>query len=119
DGEIVLRRHAGDDTQVQSVVRPYGEAKSGKGAADRQGMPGDPAAGSDRRGANILMISRRHFLYLSAAAARAGAQMSSRENVDHVLKGQPVDRPPFSFWHHFGLEKLPGDRQAEATLNFH
>src|SRR5436190_1374432 len=82
-------------------------------------MPGDPAAGSDRRGANILMISRRHFLYLSAAAARAGARMSSRERVDHVLKGQAVDRPPFSFWHHFGLEKLPGDRQAEATLNFH
>jgi uroporphyrinogen-III decarboxylase len=67
------------------------------------------------------MLSRRHFLYCSAAAGviRAGAQMSSRERVDHALKGHAVDRPPFSFWHHFGLEKLPGDRQAEATLAFH
>src|SRR5438270_6314732 len=65
------------------------------------------------------MFTRRDFLYLTAAAAGAGTQMSSRERVDHVLKGQAVDRPPFSFWHHFGLEKFPGERQAEATLNFH
>ena len=65
------------------------------------------------------MLTRRDFLYLSAAAAAAAPRMSSRERVDHVLKGEPVDRPPFSFWHHFGLEKFPGERQAEATLNFH
>ena len=65
------------------------------------------------------MFTRRDFLYLSAAAARAGVRMSSRERVDHVLKGEPVDRPPFSYWHHFGLEKFPGERIAEATLNFH
>src|ERR1044072_9082827 len=66
------------------------------------------------------MPTRRDFLYLSAAATlRAGAPMSSRERVDHVLKGQPVDRPPFSFWYHFGLEKFPAERHVEATLNFH
>ena len=65
------------------------------------------------------MLTRRDFLYLSAAAAAAAPRMSSRERVDHVLKGEPVDRPPFSYWHHFGLEKFPGERQAEATLNFH
>jgi uroporphyrinogen decarboxylase len=67
------------------------------------------------------MLTRRDFLYFSAAAASAvaSAKMSSRERVDCALKGQAVDRPPFSFWHHFGLEKFPGERQAEATLDFH
>jgi uroporphyrinogen decarboxylase len=30
-----------------------------------------------------------------------------------------VDRPPFTFWYHFGLEKEPGFRHAQATLDFH
>ena len=30
-----------------------------------------------------------------------------------------VDRPPFSYWYHFGLEKEPPDRFAQTTLNFH
>jgi uroporphyrinogen decarboxylase len=67
------------------------------------------------------MLTRRDFLYFSAAAATAGAnaKMPARERVDCALKGQAVDRPPFSFWHHFGLEKFPAERQAEATLEFH
>jgi uroporphyrinogen decarboxylase len=35
------------------------------------------------------------------------------------LKGQDVDRLPFTVWYHFGLETFPGSRHAEATLSFH
>jgi uroporphyrinogen decarboxylase len=65
------------------------------------------------------MFSRRHFLYLSAAGAFGAGRMNGKERVNRALKGQDVDRPPFTFWHHFGLEKEPGDRHAEATLAFH
>jgi len=65
------------------------------------------------------MFSRRHFFYLSAAAATAAPAMSGKERVDHVIRGEPVDRTPFSFWHHFGLEKFPAGRHAKATLEFH
>jgi uroporphyrinogen decarboxylase len=67
------------------------------------------------------MFSRREFLYLTGAAAALGATapLTSKQRVDRALEGKDVDRTPFSFWHHFGLEKLPGDRQAQATLEFH
>ncbi|MFN7996422.1 MAG: uroporphyrinogen decarboxylase family protein [Bryobacteraceae bacterium] len=65
------------------------------------------------------MFSRREFLYLAAASALSAGKMTSKERVDRALKGQDVDRNPFTFWHHFGLEKFPGDRHAQATLEFH
>jgi uroporphyrinogen decarboxylase len=65
------------------------------------------------------MFTRRQFLYLSAAAASGAAGMTSTERVNRALKGQDVDRPPFSFWHHFGLENQPGAKHAEATLDYH
>jgi uroporphyrinogen decarboxylase len=46
-------------------------------------------------------------------------QMSKLERVKAVLQGDRVDRLPFTFWHHFGLEKLPGEKHAEATLAFY
>lgn len=45
--------------------------------------------------------------------------MTSKERVDRALRGEDVDRPPFTFWHHFGLEQYPGERHAQATLDFH
>ena len=45
--------------------------------------------------------------------------MTKIERVKAVLRAERVDRPPFTFWHHFGLEKLPGEKQAEATLDFY
>ncbi|MGO8786692.1 MAG: uroporphyrinogen decarboxylase family protein [Terriglobia bacterium] len=45
--------------------------------------------------------------------------MSSRERVDRALEGRDVDRTPFSFWHHFGLQKEPPGRFVQATLDFH
>ena len=61
------------------------------------------------------MFSRREFLMAGAAAA--APRMNPRERVDRALRGQEVDRTPFSFWHHFGLEKQPGERHAEATVS--
>jgi uroporphyrinogen decarboxylase len=49
----------------------------------------------------------------------AQAPLSSRERVDRALKGREVDRTPFSFWHHFGLQKEPPERFVQATLEFH
>ena len=67
------------------------------------------------------MFSRRQFFYLTATGALAAASpgMTGKQRVDRALKGRDVDRTPFSYWHHFGLEKLPGQRVAEATLAFH
>jgi uroporphyrinogen decarboxylase len=69
------------------------------------------------------MLSRRRFFACTTAGAAAAfaapARMSSKERVDRALRGQEVDRPPFTFWHHFGLQELPGERHAKATLEFH
>ncbi len=65
------------------------------------------------------MLSRRDLLAGAAAGTGAASKLSPRERVDRALKGADVDRPPFSFWHHFGLEKFPGERHAQATLEFH
>jgi len=67
---------------------------------------------------------RREFLF-SAGAATAlvsrpvfgAAGLSRKERVDRALKGLDVDRPPFSFWHHFGLKTA--EAHAERTLAFH
>lgn len=69
------------------------------------------------------MISRRELLLGAAASAWAQApsksKLTGKERVDRALRGEDVDRVPFTFWHHFGLEKYPGDRLAAATLEFH
>ena len=65
------------------------------------------------------MITRRTLLFGSSAAILTGAAMTPRERVDRVLAGQEVDRTPFTFYYHFGLEKQPGDRHAKATIEWH
>ncbi len=66
------------------------------------------------------MITRRSlFLVPLAALAQPAGKLNSRERVDRALKGVEVDRPPFTFWHHFGLEKEPPEKFANATLDFH
>lgn len=59
---------------------------------------------------------RRSFLLGVAAVAR-GAGLNPKQRIDRALEGRDVDRPPFSFWHHFGLH-TPEDH-ARATLEFH
>jgi len=41
------------------------------------------------------------------------------ERVKRALKGEEVDRPPFSFWYHFGLQHMPGRKHAEAEIDFY
>jgi uroporphyrinogen decarboxylase len=69
------------------------------------------------------MTSRRQFLTgaaaLAAPAFLRGAEISSRERVDRVLRGDDTDRPPFSFWHHFLDKDKPGEAHARVTLDFH
>ena len=43
--------------------------------------------------------------------------MSASERVHAAIKGQPVDRVPFVFWHHFKPQGS-GKRMAELTLEF-
>lgn len=45
--------------------------------------------------------------------------MSPVERVEHALKGEDVDRTPFSFWHHFLDERKPPESHAKSTLDFH
>ncbi len=68
------------------------------------------------------MVTRRKFFVTSAAAAAASAapsQLDYKQRVDRALKGQQVDRSPYSFWYHFLDQDGPGSRHAENTLNFH
>ncbi len=46
-------------------------------------------------------------------------KLTSKARIDRALRGEDVDRPPFTFWYHFRLHKFPGERHAAATLDFH
>ena len=59
------------------------------------------------------------MLAAAGTQVRGTSAMSSKERVDRALRGQDVDRPPFSLWHHFELEKFGPKRHAQATLEFH
>ncbi len=43
--------------------------------------------------------------------------MTASERVHAALKGEPVDRVPFCFWHHFKPEGS-GEKQAALTMEF-
>ena len=45
--------------------------------------------------------------------------MNKIERVTSALKGDEVDRPPFGFWYHFGLQHMPGSKHAEAEIGFY
>ena len=76
------------------------------------------------------MFSRRVFLRFAGALTADGAtrsmllasgrsQMTKVERAKAAVHGERVDRVPFTYWHHFGLEKQPGERHAEATIAFY
>lgn len=44
--------------------------------------------------------------------------MDKIERVRAALAGQPVDRPPFTAWYHFGNQHAPAERCAQAHLEF-
>ena len=65
------------------------------------------------------MVHRRAFLAATTAfIVRGAAPMTSKDRVNLVLQGKTPDRAPFSFWHHFHDEKLPGIKHASATLDY-
>ncbi len=45
-------------------------------------------------------------------------QMSHRERVATVLRGEEVDRPPVSMWRHFFTDETSAEGLAEAMLGF-
>lgn len=45
--------------------------------------------------------------------------MNKIERVTNALNGQEVDRPPFSFWYHFGLQHMSARTHAEAEIDFY
>lgn len=45
--------------------------------------------------------------------------MNKIDRVTQALRGQEVDRPPFSFWYHFGLQHGPGRKHAEVEIDFY
>ena len=61
---------------------------------------------------------RREFLFSAAAVTAFGAaRLDRKARVDRAMKGEDVDRPPFSLWHHFGL--TTAESHAARTLEFH
>ena len=45
--------------------------------------------------------------------------MNKIERIRTALEGKEVDRPPFSFWYHFGLQHTSGQKHAEAEIDFY
>jgi uroporphyrinogen decarboxylase len=65
-------------------------------------------------------LTRRTFLLASAAPALLrGEAMTSKERIEAALRDASADRPPFTLWHHFGLEQQGAEAHANATLQFH
>jgi len=60
---------------------------------------------------------RRNFLLGTAVSVLRGAALNPKERVGRALQGRDVDRPPFSFWHHFGLKTA--EDHARSTLDFY
>ena len=75
------------------------------------------------------MLNRRNFLYTAAATTglalanpvfgrEAGsAKLTHKERVDRALKGQDLDRPPFTFYHHY--KRPTPELEANDHLEFH
>lgn len=67
-------------------------------------------------------MNRRSFLLGATAFSASGfaqkTKMTPKERVNLVLAGKKPDRVPFTFWHHFGDQKLPGLKHAASTLEF-
>lgn len=75
------------------------------------------------------MTNRRNFLASAAAAASTvlvsplfgtgsgSSKFSHKERVDRALRGQEVDRPPFTFYHHY--KRPTAVQEAQDHLDFH
>src|ERR1700691_2020301 len=73
-------------------------------------------------------MNRRTFLQTAAATAGLAlarplvakatpATLTHKERVDRALSGQDVDRPPFTFYHHY--KRPTAQLEAQDHLDFH
>ena len=51
------------------------------------------------------------------ASFASPARLSHKERVDRALRGEDVDRPPFSLWHHY--KRPTAELEAQDHLEFH
>src|ERR1700678_2048039 len=75
------------------------------------------------------MLNRRNFLSIAAATAglalakpsfgkgAAGSKLTHKERVDRALHGKDVDRPPYTFYHHY--KRPTAQLEANDHLEFH
>ena len=75
------------------------------------------------------IMNRRKFLSSTAAAAAlaltkpvfgrkaASSALSHKERVDRALRGEDLDRPPFTFYHHY--KRPTAQLEARDHLEFH
>jgi uroporphyrinogen decarboxylase len=73
------------------------------------------------------MLNRRSFLSAAATASlalakpsfgtKAASTLNHKERVDRALLGQDVDRPPFTFYHHY--KRPTAQLEAQDHLAFH
>ncbi len=74
------------------------------------------------------MMNRRTFLSTAAAAplaltkpafgkAPGASVLRHKERVDRALRGEDLDRPPFTFYHHY--KKPTAQLEAQDHLDFH
>jgi uroporphyrinogen decarboxylase len=75
------------------------------------------------------IMNRRKFLSSTAAAAAlaltkpvfgrkaASSALSHKERVDRALRGEDLDRPPFTFYHHY--KRPTAQLEAQDHLEFH
>ena len=76
-----------------------------------------------------LTMNRRNFLYAAAATtslalarpafgkATGSSALTHKQRVDRALQGQDLDRPPFTFYHHY--KRPTAQLEAQDHLNFH
>jgi len=74
-------------------------------------------------------MNRRNFLYAAAASTglaiarpafgkkTGSATLSHKERVDRALRGRDLDRPPFTFYHHY--KRPTAQLEAQDHLDFH
>jgi uroporphyrinogen decarboxylase len=72
------------------------------------------------------LLNRRQFISAMASAAAltgipssfaSSTRLTHKERVDRALRGEDVDRPPFSFWHHY--KRPTAELEAQDHLEFH
>jgi hypothetical protein len=74
-------------------------------------------------------MNRRNFLYAAAATTSlvmarptfgkntGSSSLTHKQRVDRALQGQDLDRPPFTFYHHY--KRPTAQLEAQDHLNFH